>query len=164
MKSRPSDWCLGSWGKRRSVRSEIVKGGLTRKWELNPLVEDWGLRQGKGYMQGPWEQSSWEHAEKTEWNLSSRWIKVFQMEINIWNFKETILEFGKMFSLYSEKSQIKNYVWCFLKVKKKKKIDPVYYVGFYVLDINLHNRPKLYFHIIFDIKFHIQIVWPLKKL
>ena len=47
---------------------------------------------------------------------------------------------------------------------KKKKIDPVYYVDFYVLDINLHNRPKLYFHIIFNIKFHIHIVWPLKKL
>ena len=46
---------------------------------------------------------------------------------------------------------------------KKKKIDPVYYVDFYVLDINLHNRPKLYFHIIFDIKFHIHIVWPLKN-
>lgn len=36
-------------------------------------------------------------------------------------------------------------------------------MGFYVLDINLHNRPKLYFYIIFNIKFHIHIVWPLKK-
>lgn len=36
-------------------------------------------------------------------------------------------------------------------------------MGFYVLDVNLHNRPKLYFYIIFNIKFHIHIVWPLKK-
>lgn len=47
--------------------------------------------------------------------------------------------------------------------KSKKKNDPVYYMGFYVLDVNLHNRPKLYFYIIFNIKFHIHIVWPLKK-
>ena len=37
----------------------------------------------------------------------------------------------------------------------------MYYVYFYVFDMNLYHRPKLYFHIIFDIKFDTHIIWHL---